>query len=349
MSPATRTARGVHWRGMTPPDGTRPYLAGVDVGGTSTRVALALAPRLRMIKEVFRTPTGHRPELLAERIADTARRLAADAGGTVAAGGVAVAGTVNDREGTVIESPNLPQFQDAPLGKLVGAALGVPVALENDANAAAVGEHILGAGRGTRDMVYLTVSTGIGGGVIASGRLYRGALGGAGEFGHTVIVAGRTPPCQCGRAGCWEGLSSGTGIAREVRDRLLAGESSRILELVGGTPGRVTAREVFAAAQAGDALANDVIDQASQYLGVGFANVLNILNPERVVIGGGMSREWDRYIEPAIEVARRRAFRLHSGAAEFRRAELADDSGLRGALVFAREARSAARRREEIR
>ena len=330
---------------MTPPDEPRSYLVGVDVGGTSTRVALAVTPRSRMIKEIFRTPTDHRAESLAERIADTARRLASESGGTVAAAGVAAAGTVNDRDRTIIESPNLPQFQDAPLGQLIGSTLGVPVALENDANAAAVGEHTMGAGRGSRDMVYLTVSTGIGGGVIASGRLYRGALGGAGEFGHTVIVAGRTPPCRCGRAGCWEGLSSGSAIAREVRDRLLAGESSRILELVGGTPGRVTAREVFAAAEAGDALANDVIDQASQYLGVGFANVLNILNPERVVIGGGMSRDWDRFIKPAIQVAKQRAFRLHADAVEFRRAELGDDNGLRGALVFAREARSAAQTR----
>ncbi len=296
-----------------------------------------------MVKEVFRTPSANRVEPLAERVAETAGRLAMEAGGTVVAAGVAAAGTVNDREGTILESPNLPQFQDTPLGQIIGSALGVPVSLENDANAAAVGEHALGAGRGSRDMVYLTVSTGIGGGVIASGRLYRGALGGAGEFGHTVIVAGRTAPCRCGRAGCWEALSSGTAVAREVRDRLLAGESSRILELVGGTPGRVTAREVFAAAEAGDALANEVLDQASEYLGVGFANVLNILNPERVVIGGGMSRHWDRYIEPAIHVAKQRAFRLHSGAVEFRPAQLGDDNGLRGALVFAREALSSAR------
>ena len=208
----------------------RTFLVGVDVGGTSTRVAIAATPRGRMTKEVFRTPHGRSAEALVERIAASARHLADEAGGTIAAAGMAAAGTVNDREQTIIESPNLPQFRDAPMGALVGSALGVPTALENDANAAAVGEHALGAGRGADDMVYLTVSTGIGGGVIASGRLYRGALGGAGEFGHTVIVAGRTPPCRCGRSGCWEALSSGTAIAREVRDRLLAGESSRILE-----------------------------------------------------------------------------------------------------------------------
>ena len=321
----------------------RALLVGADVGGTSTRVAIAATPRGRMTREVFRTPSGQSAESLAERISSTARHLADDASGTVVAAGIAVAGTVNDRERTIIESPNLPEFRDAPFGDLVGSALGVPIALENDANAAAVGEHALGAGRGSQDMVYLTISTGIGGGVIASGRLYRGALGGAGEFGHTVIVAGRTPPCRCGRMGCWEALSSGTAIAREVRDRLLAGESSRILELVGGIPGRVTAREVFNAADAGDDLANAVLDQASYYLGVGLANVLNVLNPDRVVIGGGMSRRWDRFIEPGIRVAKERAFQLHGGTVEFRHAELGDDNGLRGALFFAREAAVEAR------
>ncbi len=322
---------------------SRAFFVGVDVGGTSTRVAIAATPRGRMTKELFRTPARLNVESLSKRIADTAKDLVDAVGGTIVAAGIAAAGTVNDREGTIVESPNLPQFQDAPLGHLVGSALGVPVVLENDANAAAVGEHSLGAGRGSHDMVYLTISTGIGGGFIASDRLYRGAHGGAGEFGHTVIVAGRTPLCRCGRAGCWEALSSGTGIAREVRDRLLAGESSRILELVGGTPGRVTAREVFNAAGAGDMLANEVLDQASHYLGVGLANVLNILNPEVVVIGGGMARQWDRYIEPAIKVAKERAFRLHGEAVDFRPASLGDDNGLRGALYFAREAATRAR------
>ena len=317
---------------------SREFFVGVDVGGTSTRVAIATSPRGRMTKEVFRTPVRMSVESLSERIADTARELVESVDGTIAAAGIAAAGTVNIREGTIVESPNLPQFQDAPLGHLVESILGVPIVLENDANAAAVGEHSLGAGRGSHDMVYLTISTGIGGGFIASDRLHRGAQGGAGEFGHTVIVAGRTPPCRCGQAGCWEALSSGTAIAREVRDRLLAGESSRILELVGGTPGRVTAREVFNAAGAGDTLANEVLDQASYYLGVGLANLLNILNPEVVVIGGGMARQWDRYIEPAIKVAKECAFRLHGDTVDFQPALLGDDNGLRGALFLAREA-----------
>ncbi|MDO8472487.1 MAG: ROK family protein, partial [Dehalococcoidia bacterium] len=201
---------------------------------------------------------------------------------------------------------------------------------------AALGEHRHGAGRGTKDMVFLTVSTGIGGGIVIGGNLYQGASGAAGEIGHMVMIVGG-PRCGCGNSGCLEALASGTAIARDAIERIALGTSTSITKFAGeGKP--VTAEAVAAAAEQGDPLACEIVSRASNYLGLGLVNVVNIFNPEMVVIGGGVARMGERLLGPARLVVQERAFKLSSDAVKIVQGELGADAGVVGAAVYAYEA-----------
>jgi len=178
------------------------------------------------------------------------------------------------------------------------------------------------------------VSTGIGGGIIIDGRLYFGSSGGAGEIGHTTVDV-NGPRCNCGNIGCLEMLASGTAVAKEVIKRIRQGERSSLTEIVGGKIENITAEEVSMAAQDGDCLASEVILKAATYLGVGIANLVNIFNPEMIIIGGGMAKMGDLLLNPARQVVRERAFQLSAQAVRIVPAQLGDDAGVLGAAVFA--------------
>ena len=315
-----------------------PYLLGIDVGGTQTRVAIARTPRSKMQRAAFATPAGGDPSVLTEMIANTAESLAADADGVLVAGVVAAAGTVDTATGIIVESPNLPMVRNFAMAEALTARLGTPISIENDATAAAHAVHKMGVGRGTREMIYLTISTGIGGGIVSRGQLQRGASGAAGEFGHMTIALQQGVQCPCGLSGCWETMASGTAIARAARTRMEGGEESSLMELSGERGHlNLTARDVFAAAEADDALSRSVVDEAGNALGVGLANIVNIFNPELIVLGGGLARGQDDFVKHGINVARERAFDLQSRTVRFEVTELGDDNGLLGALLLARE------------
>jgi glucokinase len=327
-----------------------PYLLAIDIGGTSIRVAIAQTPGAELHRRSFSTPDDIPPAELADRIAEAARSLMERYGVSIAAGGAAVAGTVDHRTGIVVESPNVEQFRDTPLRDLLADRLGVPMDVENDANVAALGEHRLGTGRRVRHMVYLTISTGVGGGIIADGKLYRGAAGGAGEIGHMTIQADSKAVCGAGHRGCLEALASGTAIAREAQERLRARERSLLLSMVNGEIDRVSAIEVFDAARQQDRMSRDVIEHAIFYLAVGLADIVNIFNPEVIVLGGGVARGGaDLLIDPAVVMARQRSFKLHDSSVQYRMTKMGDDNGLRGALVLADELTKAKRRSEKRR
>jgi len=189
-------------------------------------------------------------------------------------------------------------------------------------------------GKGVNNLIYLTVSTGIGGGIITNGELYSGVSGGAGEVGHmTIDVNG--PVCSCGNNGCLEVLASGKAMAREAIRRIGNGERSALTEMVGGEIDSITAEEVSSVAQAGDSLALEVVSQAAMYLGVGLANLVNIFNPEMIVIGGGVARMGDLLLAPAREVVRKRAFPLSVQAVRIVNAQNIDEAGLLGVAAFA--------------
>jgi len=249
---------------------------------------------------------------------------------------IAAAGAIDFDRGVITASPNLPGWYDVPLRAMVREKYGVNTFLINDAGAAALGEHRFGAGKGVDNLILLTLGTGIGGGIIINGKLYTGRHGSAGEIGHmTIDVNG--PKCNCGNVGCWETLASGTAMAREAIRRVSQGEKSSLTEIVGGKIGNITAEEVSLAAQGGDSLALEVISKVASYLGVGMVNLVNIFDPEMIIVGGGMSKMGDLLLEPARQVVRERAFTLSAQAVRIVTAQLGDDAGVLGAAVFARQ------------
>ncbi len=310
---------------------------GIDLGGTKINTALVDAAG-RIISQDYReTRAAEGPTAVVERMVDAAFRVIAGAGivpTRVRAVGVGAPGPIDSRVGTVVAPPNLPGWVNIPLGEQIARALALPTFLENDANAAALGEHRFGAGRGARHMVYVTVSTGIGGGFIFDGRLYSGATGGAAEVGHMTILP-RGPHCGCGRRGCLEALASGTAIAREGRELVARGIVTRLAELAGGDPANVEARLVAQAAMEGDVEAQEIIDEAMMYLGLGMANLVNLLNPEVLVIGGGLTNMGETLFEPVRRTVRERAFRTAAEAVRIVPAELGDNAGVLGAAAVA--------------
>ena len=249
---------------------------------------------------------------------------------------VAAAGVIDAERGLITVSPNLPGWCDVPLRDIIGERYGVDAFLVNDASAAVLGEHRFGAGRTVSHLVMLTLGTGIGGGIIINGELYGGACGSAGEIGHMMIdVDG--PECACGNRGCLEALASGTAVARDAIKRIDQGGKSCLVEMVGGKLEGITAEKVGEAARNGDSLARDVLARTAHYLGVGMVNLVNIFNPEMIILGGGMARLGDLLIGPARRVVAEKAFKISSQAAHIVAAQLGDKAGVYGAAVFAFE------------
>ncbi|MFQ5872418.1 MAG: ROK family protein [Dehalococcoidia bacterium] len=317
----------------------RGLLLGIDIGGTSLRLALADAPGRILGQRKIPSPAGESPEAMVKAICQCAEDLLAGVeGGTVGAVGLAAPGPVDVSLGQIMDAPNLPQFKSVPLRDMLQGEMGRPVTMENDANAAALAEHRLGCGQGVQDMLYITVSTGIGGGIIARGEVYHGARGAAGEIGHMTIQADG-PSCGCGRNGCWESLASGTAIAREASHRIEAGEDTLLSDVIKNGSGRLDAQAVHQAALKGDRTSQEILQRASFYLGVGLANVVNIFNPELIVLGGGLTQMGDQFLAPAFQVCRERAFPLHVSSLRLEVTRLGDEIALLGALVLAQELR----------
>jgi glucokinase len=229
-----------------------------------------------------------------------------------------------------------------PLARVLSDRLGVPTLLENDANCGAIGEHAYGAGRGYRDMVYLTISTGIGGGIIIDNKIYAGASGAAGELGH-LGVAPDGPPCGAGHVGCLEGFASGTAIARRAQELIDAGELPRTARIAERNP-PLSAEDVFQAGQEGEAEAAAIIERAGRYLGIGLASIINAFNPQCIVIGGGLVNMGDAILGPAVEAARTRAFAQSFSDVRIVEWALGERGTALGALVAARQRQAVERR-----
>lgn len=312
------------------------YALAVDIGGTKILTALVAETGEIVVRDRMDTPQTVEPAL--DVIAASATTVLTRSGiprEQILGVGVDAPGPLNPQTGIVFDAPNLTGWRDVPLRALLESRLRMTVFLEHDATAAALGEWWLGAGRGVHDLVYITVSTGIGGGIIAGDQIVHGTSGAAGEIGHmTIDVTG--PPCACGRStGCLEVLASGTAIARMAREAVAGRRQTVLLEMAGGDPEVIGARTVEAAARAGDAVALEIFSRAATYLGVGVANLLNLLNPARVIIGGGVSKAGELLFEPVRRIARQRAFDRPGGDAEIVPAALGDDVGAIGAAAVA--------------
>lgn len=221
--------------------------------------------------------------------------------------GVVSPGAVDVHNGVVPEAPQLPGWKDVPLVQLMSDRLGLPVWLENDANAAALGESRFGAGKGAQHMLYMTLSTGVGGGIIIDGQLYRGTRGAAGELGHIVIQVDG-PRCGCGGQGCLESLISGTAIAKAGEELVAEGKAPALAGLR-DAEGPVTAEMMSRATNAGDEAVIEFADKVGLYLGVALASYVNIFNPSVIVIGGGVSLSGEMFMDQAIATMRQRAMR----------------------------------------
>ncbi len=307
---------------------------GVDVGGT--KVAAGVVDEDGVILASTRRPTpSTSPEDVERTIAEVVAELRAEH--EVVAVGIGAAGFVSNDRATVLFAPNL-AWRDEPLRDDVAALVGLPVVVENDANAMAWGEYRFGAGRGEKHLVCVTVGTGIGGGIVLDGQLYRGRHGIGAEFGHVQVVSGGRR-CGCGQHGCWEQYCSGRALlheAREIAD-VQRGWGKRLLELGGGRPEGIEAQEVTTAAREGDEAALACFEEIGGWLGQGLADLAALLDPGRFVIGGGVADAGELLLGPA-----RRTFgeRLTGGThrphADIVAAQLGNHAGLVGAADLAR-------------
>jgi glucokinase len=306
----------------------------VDLGGTRVRVALAgtdLHLHERREERTFhdRAAAGVVDQIvrLAEECLAAANRSWPDIAGMA----VASPGPLDPVTGIVYTPPNMPGWGEVPLGPELSARTDVPVVLINDADAAALGEFHAGAGRGTRNLVYLTVSTGIGGGVIVDGSLMEGSSGAAGELGHHTVDR-HGPPCHCGSVGCLEAISSGSSIALRFRQRLAAGGQS----IFAGRPAEdITAADVARAAADGDALAAEVWADSMQALGFGVVNCIHIFNPDVIVLGGGVTKAGPQLFNPVMQIVDRHTLAVPRAVVRIVPASLGEDAGLTGAAAVA--------------
>lgn len=315
------------------------YIVGVDLGGTNI-VTGALPVDGSRTFGVRSAPTdvGAGADGVVDRIvaqieatiADTMREAGVPRE-AFAGVGIGAPGPLDRRQGLVIVAPNL-GWKNFPLRDRIAARTGLPATLDNDANCATVGEWWQGAARGGRHVVGLTIGTGIGGGLIVDGKLYHGASDVAGEIGHSTIeVNGRH--CKCGNYGCLEAYASGPAIATRAREVLVReGTESLMPQMVDGDLERITAATVYEAARQGDPVANDIVRDTGRYLGTGVANLLNIFNPDVVVVTGGVTAAGERLFAPLNAELRRRAFAPAVAAARVVAGELPGTAGVVGAV-----------------
>lgn len=318
-------------------ENVEPLVLGIDLGGTKILTAVVNAPGKILSQDYHPTPAAKDCQEVIQGMLISANRALRQAGisaDRLSAVGIGAAGLSDPERGILFTSPHLPQCRNIPLRDDIAQGLGVKTFLTNDANAAALGEAYFGAGRGTRHFIYITISTGIGGGIIIDGQLYTGSSGVAGEVGHMTIAADG-PPCHCGNQGCWEALASGSALAREARQKISEGAKTSILDYIAGDINKVTAEIVQQAGEQGDGLAEELIAQTGYFLGVGLANLINIFNPELIVIGGGLSNMGERLLKPAFRVAEERSFRQAFQKVRLARAELGPNSGILGAAAYA--------------
>jgi glucokinase len=283
---------------------------GVDAGGTKVAGVLVDCGRDGEVvdRRVVETPAADAEEATGTIVA-VARELMASREG-VRALGVGAAGMV-DRYGVIRYAPNV-AWREFPLADRVRRAVGIPTLVDNDANVAAWGEFRFGAGRGSRDMLLVTVGTGIGGGIVSDGKLFRGAYGFAGEIGHIIVEPGG-PLCGCGNLGCWEQVASGRAIGRLGRRAAMDHPQTLMVELAGGDPDKVDGLVVTAAARRGDPVATHVLAEVGRRLGEGIGGLVNVLDSDIVVVGGGAVEAGDLILAPArrsfvesVEAARHR-------------------------------------------
>jgi glucokinase len=304
-----------------------------DLGGTNLRMAAVDANGKILHRLKAETPKAESAQEVLQAILEAAGkcRIAVKKMGEIKALAAAVPAIINAEQGIILKAPNVPALDGFRFGQAVSNKLDLPVILENDANAAAIGEQVFGAARGFQNAIAVTLGTGVGGGIIINGKVVRGADGTAGEIGH-ICVEPFGAPCGCGSRGCVEQYSSATAIIRLVR-KLENQYPDSVLQ----NASQLTSVDVYEAGINGDELALEVFRQMGFYLGVALADLVNVLNPDVIVIGGGASAGWDLFVPHVREQIHKRAFREPAERVKIVRARLGDDAGILGAASVAFE------------
>lgn len=312
------------------------YVIGIDVGGTKILYGI-YDDRMNLLRVIQRsTDQELLPDQLMDQMTGHVQELLHGANvkpEEVRGIGAAFPSHIDFNRGIVIETSNIPALNNVPVRELLEARLNIPVWLDNDANVAALAEHRLGAGRGHRDMIYVTVSTGIGGGLILNGELYRGIHGAAGEIGHMLISDSIGYPCGCGVTGCVQSISSGPHMAEYAMNRIKEGEESSILKYA-GTLSRIDMVAVGRAFQENDPLAVEVVERGAEYLGRMFQSLYQIFDINVFVYGGGVMKLGRRFVDMIIASYRRYSQMEIRYPAHFLAAELGDNTGMIGAALL---------------
>ena len=309
---------------------------GIDLGGTKILTASADSKGniIKDIKIPTEVPKGN--EVVVENIHKSIKKVLSGTNlhkDNVEAIGIGSPGPLDLEKGLIVGAANLP-FERFPLVDEIEERTGIPVYLQNDANTAALGEKFFGAGKDVENMIYVTVSTGVGGGIIIDGEIYYGYNGNAGEIGH-MLIDPDGPICGCGNHGCLESFSSGTAIARMGREAVKDNRSKLIDQLVEGNTTEIDAEIVARAARKGDEVAEEIYHKAGYYLGMGLANLVNIFNPEMIVLGGGVMYAEELFIDNLKNSLNSYALGAPLQVVELARAELGDEIGVRGAIAVA--------------
>lgn len=319
---------------MQSPSATSPIL-GIDLGGTKVDVSCVRLNGEVLAQRRIATQPEDGPERSLERILETAHEIMDQirvATIELSAVGLSVPGPLDPQSGVFLNLPNLPGWTGYPIRQKLEDHFSIPVYMDNDANAAALAEWKFGAGRGYHDIVYLTMSTGIGGGLILGGRLYRGKNLNAGEVGHQVIVP-QGPPCGCGLLGHLEGLCSGSGIARRLRE-VVTPDNSVMWEMAGGEPQRLSAEILTAAVRTGDPVAEEFFQETMEYLATGLANLVFVLNPEVFILGTIVARNPDLFLNSLKRMVSERVWEIFAADLSILPAQLTDQIGVYAPLAL---------------
>ena len=309
----------------------REIILSADLGGTNLRVAAIDRSGSILFRTKRDTPRTEEAQDIISLIADEAEecRRAVESEGQISGIGTVVPGTVNAERGTILQAPNVPALNDFNIIEEIEKRLHIPAFLENDANAAAIGENWCGASKGFQTSICVTLGTGVGGGIIIDGKILRGIDGTAGEIGH-ICVEPFGAPCGCGSRGCVEQYSSASAVKRLAYALSENFPDSPLLK-----NDNLTALEIYQAGKNGDALALEVFRQQGFYLGIALAGLINVLNPEIIVIGGGAADGWDLFLPFTEAEIKSRSYREPAKRAKIVRAELGDDAGILGAARLA--------------
>jgi glucokinase len=314
---------------------------GVDLGGTNIKIGCFDSAVKLLGKASVPTGVDTGPESVVERIVETCRRLVTDSALSlqdVAAVGIGTPGPADYQQGIVISSANMPKFRNTPLRDMVSRGIGKPGVLENDANVACWGEFVLGAGRGVKDMVFFTLGTGIGGGIVSGGRLVHGFSGNAAELGHIIIYPdGRL--CGCGQRGCAEAYASASATARRATEAIQAGRQSSLKRLLNET-GQITCKQVYEHLAAGDELAKEITDETAKVLALLCIDVHHTTEPQRIVFAGGMIGAGAVLLDRIKYYFNQHLWKAKTEPVEICFATLGEDAGIIGAAALARQTKS---------